>query len=406
MSRLQAKPIQSQDRDSELQIGSDGSINSTPGPPISILGIRGIPGAHGGFETFAENFALYLVGRGWRVTVYCQEHSNDDQQSSVWESQWHGVRRVHIAVSNTNAPGTAWFDLKSAVHAAGEEGPVLVLGYNTAVLAPYIRLRGRPVIMNMDGIEWKRAKWSLPIRAWLYLNEYVGRFSASHLVADHPDIAAHLERHFLSQSLTMIPYASDTVIEGEAALLDELGVEPHRYLVSIARIEPENSIYEIVEAFSRRQRGIRLVVLGSLSPETNDYHKKVVEAASEEVAMPGAIYDRRTVSALRFFALAYCHGHTVGGTNPSLVEALGAGNVVIAHDNRFNRWVTDNSQLYFRNADDIEYYLDQVLGNASEMQKFAEMARAVHSERYTWEAVHRAYENLLLEYSAEAHQIP
>ena len=139
-----------------------------------------------------------------------------------------------------------------------------------------------------------------------------------------------------------------------------MGLEPDRYLVSIARIEPDNSILDIVRTFSRRHRGVRLVVLGRLD-EGNTYHRAIRAAASEEVLFTGAIYDAATLRALRFHARAYLHGHTVGGTNPSLVEALWAGNAVIAHQNVYNTWTAGPEQFFFSDRTSLETALTAVL---------------------------------------------
>lgn len=142
---------------------------------------------------------------------------------------------------------------------------------------------------------------------------------------------------------------------------------------------------------------MHLVVLGNFTPELNEYHKKVIDAASDEVKFVGAIYDQNVVQSLRFFCRFYIHGHTVGGTNPSLVEALGARSAVLAHDNKFNRWVAGNKARYFTNVDDCAGALDALVENDS---LIAEMKQHSHEQivnNFTFEKIHRAYEQLLLE---------
>ena len=168
-------------------------------------------------------------------------------------------------------------------------------------------------------------------------------------------------------------------------------MEPGRYLVSIARIEPDNNILTMVQAFSRRPRGVRLVVLGTLSV-SNPYHRAVEDAAGTEVLFPGAIYEADHVQALRAHALAYLHGHTVGGTNPSLVEALWAGNAVIAHDNPFNRGTAGEGQFYFTDGDSCEAAIERVLADPDAVAAARTAARA-RAERFRWEDVLAAYED-------------
>ena len=310
---------------------------------IQILGIRGIPAEHGGFETFAEQFSLYLVKNGWQVTVYCQINNT----GPITQDFWQGIKRVNIPVPSPGAKGTIIFDWISTRLAASKKIPVLLLGYNTAVFSIFYRLKNIPNIINMDGIEWRRAKYNTLARAWLLLNEKLGAMLGNHLIADHPEIKNHLA-HFSSPSkITTIPYGATLLKSADASFLEHFSLEPGRYAILVARPEPENSILDIVKAYSIEKRGIPLIILGDFKPDDNRFHNMVMDAANKEILFPGAIYDQPAVQALRYYARYYIHGHRVGGTNPSLVEALGAGSAVLAHGNRFNRWVTGNQQIYF-----------------------------------------------------------
>jgi glycosyltransferase involved in cell wall biosynthesis len=165
----------------------------------------------------------------------------------------------------------------------------------------------------------------------------------------------------------------------------------------IARPEPENSLLEIVQGFSAKPRGMQLVVLGNYS-DGNVYHCAVKAAASAEVCFVGAIYDKTVVQALRFHSAAYVHGHQVGGTNPSLVEALGAGNAVIAHDNRFNRWVVGEGAVYFDGAEGFAKCMDQMAANPDILQSLRDKSVARFTEAFTWPDVLAQYESMLKQY--------
>lgn len=358
---------------------------------ICILGTRGIPAAHGGFETFAEHLALYLVKRGWQVTVYCQQ----DGTGALHDDTWEGVRRVHIPVRQSGAKGTIVFDWKSTRHAAREQKLVLTLGYNTAMFCLAYRLRGVTNLINMDGIEWRRQKWSTLERAWLYFNERAGCWLGNHLIADHPEIKAHLATRVSTSKVTMIPYGASRINAPGTEVLMQYGLQPGGYAMVIARPEPENSLLEIVTAFGRRPRGMKLMVLGRYDPDKMPYHKQVLEAASDEVIFPGAIYEKEVVSALRFYSSLYVHGHQVGGTNPSLVEALGAGSPVLAHDNAFNRWVAGPEAAYFRNEEECAARFDVLLGDSVGLKRMSEASRERHQTMFTWEKVLEEYEALL-----------
>jgi len=362
---------------------------------LTIMGIRGVPAKHGGFETFASQLAPYLVKSSWRVTVYCQQEGD----GAIYEDDWRGVRRCHVPVSGEGPLSTMLFDWRSIRHLLREPNPglVLTLGYNTALFCALLRARGVRNLINMDGLEWKRDKWSFSGRSWLWLNERAGCLLGDHLIADHPEIANHLATRVSRDKITMVPYGADSVVSADVGCLQSYGLEPGGFAVVISRPEPENSILEIVRSFSEKRRGIKLVVLGRYSDDV-PFQAEVKAAASDEVKFLGAIYDREVVSALRLYSRAYLHGHRVGGTNPSLVEALGAGCPVIAHDNPFNRWVAGagGGAMYFIDEVQCAAAFDALLSmNADELTRMREASRKRHQEEFTWDSILGRYESLL-----------
>lgn len=361
---------------------------------VLILGTRGVPSKHSGFETFAQDFALFLKSRGHDVTVYCQIA----EDGAAREDVWNGIRRILIP-AGSGSVGTILFDWKAIQHSLHERGVVLTLGYNTGIFNLLYRLKGRPNIMNMDGIEWKRAKWSLPARAWFWLNEWAGARVANHLIADHPEIGKHLSRHTSLDKISVIAYGADSVTSAPVELIRTYGLDPKGYCLLIARPEPENSILEIVRAYSQRPRGMPLVVLGNYKPDGTRYQKTVLDAAGSEVVFLGAIFERKIVKALRFYARAYFHGHRVGGTNPSLVESLAAGNAIIAHDNRFTRWVAGEGAQYFQSSDDIDGILTSLDADPARLEAMEAASGERHREAFTQKQILTAYEDLLLQYA-------
>jgi glycosyltransferase involved in cell wall biosynthesis len=336
--------------------------------------------------------SLYLVERGWDVTVYCQGGG----EGPVLIDKWRGVKRITIPVAHDGGAATVIFDWRSIQHLISTNRKfVLTLGYNTALFCSLYRFKGIVNVINMDGIEWKRDKWRWHERIWLWLNELAGCRVGNHLVADHPEIANHLQSRVRHEKITMIPYGSDGVSGADVSLLKSFGLEKNAYALVVARPEPENSILEIVSAFCRRKRDCKLVVLGNFDSSRNEYHRRVLAAADHQVVFPGAVYEKPTVSALRYFCRLYIHGHTVGGTNPSLVEALGAGSAVLAHDNRFNRWVAGPDAEYFRSLDHCGETLDRILCDESKLNKMAAGSLTQWQKRFTWENVLTEYEQLL-----------
>lgn len=357
---------------------------------LRILGIRGIPAAHGGFETFAEHLALYLVRRGWEVIVYCQEPGS----GPVTIDDWMGVQRVRIPTPGDGARATVVFDWHATLHAASHSDLCLTLGYNTAVFCGWLRLKGIPNLINMDGIEWKRGKWGRLARGWFWLNDWLGCWLGNHLIADHPQIREHLLTRTHAGKITMIPYGADRVPAAPLGPIEDLGLRSGQYYTLIARPEPENSVLEVVEGFSRRKRGLKLAVLGHFD-RSHPYQRAVLDAASPEVVFLGPIYDKNVLASLRFHCRAYVHGHTVGGTNPSLVEALGAGNAVIARDNAFNRWVAGDGAVYFSDAHECALCFDDITNNPGLVEALRRNSRLRHAESFEWDAVLAQYERLL-----------
>jgi glycosyltransferase involved in cell wall biosynthesis len=365
-----------------------------PRPTVRILGTHGVPAAYGGFETAAENVGLYLRDNGWRVVVYCQAEGDGPPV----EDEWNGLERVTIPVRRTGWLGTSEFDLRSIRHASQHRDVCLTFGYNTAVFNVLQRAKGIPNVINMDGIEWSRARWGKARQAILWLNERIACWVGNALIADHPEIEVYLRTRARRTKITTITYGANAVADAPSSPVTERGLTPGEYLTLICRPIPENSILELVAGFSDRHRGHTLVVFGDYRPDDDEYHRAVVDAASDEVLFIGSVYDPATLSALRFHASGYLHGHTVGGTNPSLVEALAAGNAVVAHNNPYNRWVAADGALYFTTAEEASTAITTVLGDREVRERLGRASRERHAHEFTWEHVAGQYESLLRRY--------
>ena len=245
--------------------------------------------------------------------------------------------------------------------------------------------------MELNGKEKSGASYS---RLWFWSNEKLGCILADQLIADHPEIENHLKNNFFVKPITMIPYGADEIELTQHSIIDKHGLEPQKYSIVIARPEPENSILEIVTAFSRKERNHKLVILGNYDTK-NSYHKKILNSANDEIIFMGPIYKKDTVAELRFFCKFYFHGHQVGGTNPALVEAMGAGCAVIAHDNIFNRWVLNDDAVFFKTSSDIE----NILETSSHKNALFEDLRAKTKKNFNigfkWEKILKEYHDLI-----------
>ena len=373
------------------RLGSGGSGHRRT---VRILGTHGVPAGYGGFETAAENVGLFLRDQGWRVIVYCQLPGDGPTVEDVW----HGLERVLIHEPREGWRGTSAFDLTSIRHAAAAHraGDVwLTFGYNTGVFDVLPRLRRIPNVINMDGMEWTRRRWGVAKQGILLANERFAGLVGDVLIADHPVIAAYLRRHFGRRRVQTITYGAHEVRDAPTDAVTGLGLTPGAYGMVVCRPIPENSVLEIVSAWSSRRRGMPLLVVGPYG-EDDPYHVQVQAAASDEVVFPGAIFDHDRLQALRFHAALYLHGHTVGGTNPSLVEAMAAGNAVVAHDNAYNTWVAGAHSAFFSGAADLAPLLDGLLADPELRRRMGEASRARYRAEFTWSKIGREYENALL----------
>ncbi|WP_419254479.1 DUF1972 domain-containing protein [Caulobacter sp. ErkDOM-YI] len=360
---------------------------------VRILGTHGVPANYGGFETAAENIAKYLVRQGWRVIVYCQAGKNGETTYDTWE----GIERVSIGVEDKGWLGTAKFDWISIAHACRYRDVCLTFGYNTGVFNFRQRMLGIANVINMDGIEWSRKRWGFLRQAILYVNERFAAAFGDHLIADHPAIHKYLLTRAPGRKISTVTYGADPVDAPSDAIVRELGLKPQGYFVLIARPIPENSVLEIVRAFSSERRSSALVLLGNYEGD-DPYHVAVKQAASEDVRFVGPIYGSK-VASLRFYARGYFHGHTVGGTNPSLVEAMAAGNPVFAHENVYNRWVAQAAATYFTDEHDLAASISALLKNPAQLEAMSEAALRRFAEEFTWDHVASQYEAILLRFA-------
>jgi glycosyltransferase involved in cell wall biosynthesis len=364
---------------------------NNPQKKIAILGCRGIPSSHGGFETFADDLSDYLVNKGWDVTVYCQTEGSGKIVIDFYKK----IKRVIIPVKGNGTFSTIKFDFFTTLHAIKEKTPSLLLGYNTAIFNIFFYLTKTKIATNMDGIEYNREKWGFLAKSWFRLNERFGIWFSNHLYADHPKIKEHLLKFSSPEKITMIPYGSHRIEAADEQLLEKWNLQKDSFALVIARPEPENSIYEIIKAYSSEKRGHPLVVLGKYDFNNNSYHQKIKKIASEEILFVGAIYEKNVLESLRQFCKFYVHGHRVGGTNPSLVEALGAYSAILAHNNHFNKWVAGKESLFFSGAEDCSQSIKKIYTSDNLHKSMKNSSLIRYEEEFKLENVLQKYEHSL-----------
>jgi glycosyltransferase involved in cell wall biosynthesis len=311
--------------------------------------------------------------------------------------EWNGLTRVNVREPRDGWRGTAAFDLTCVRHVLAEAGPddvCLTFGYNTGVFNVAQRLRGIPNVINMDGMEWTRRRWGVLRQGILLANERFAGLVGDVLIADHPVIATYLRRHFGRSRVTTITYGAHPVDDAPTRPVEDLGLQPGGYATMICRPIPENSCLEIVTAWSARRRGVPLVVLGTYGQD-DAYHREVLAAAGPEVQFLGAIHDPVVVGSLRRHARLYLHGHTVGGTNPSLVEAMAAGNPVVAHRNKYNTWVAGDGARYFSDIAGLDELLTATVDDPDTLRRMGRSVRDRFEDEFTWSRIGAQYEDAL-----------
>lgn len=358
------------------------------GKRLAILGSRGIPAKYGGFETFAQEISWRLALAGIDVTVFCEDGGPESFQ---------GVKLQYVPLISAGPLSTILFDVRCLWRARKTYDVVYMLGYGTALFCFLPRLWRTQVWINMDGIEWQRSKWSAIARLWLKTMEWLATRTASRLIVDARGIDAHLRDRYKSlPAMTMIPYGvEESVSVHDAASLEEFDLEPFAYCLVVCRLEPENHVLEIIQGYVSLGTDIPLVVVGDLQPGKT-YSSELSRNASSGIRFVGSVYDADRLWALRRHCRIYFHGHSVGGTNPSLLEAMAAGNLIVAHENTFNREVLGSIGQYFDRTDQIAPLASEFLSLAEE--KRIELSRKVRErvrKHYSWHTVRDAYLELL-----------
>ena len=317
---------------------------------IAILGTRGIPNHYGGFEQFADILSQGLVKKGHEVTVYCSANH------TYTEAEYKGVTLIH-KFDPENKVGTAGqfvYDLFCMLDAHRKDFDIIyMLGYtSSSVWKRFIYKKKAIVISNMDGLEWKRSKYSAPVRSFLKHAERLAVRYSDYLVADSIGIQKYLQTKYQVES-TYLPYGSYLFEDADERKLVFFKTTAFGYDMLIARFEPENNIEIILKAFAASDTQRELLLIGNY--EGTEFGRTMYDQykADERIRFMGAIYDQWALDNLRYFSNLYFHGHSVGGTNPSLLEAMGSSALVCYHDNEFNKAIVGEDGFAFADCDTL-----------------------------------------------------
>jgi len=358
---------------------------------IGILGTRGIPNHYGGFEHISEYVSAGLVKRGHAVTVY------NSHNHPYTASEWNGVTIKHCYDPEylIGTAGQFVYDMNCLLDARKQNfDVVLLMGYTSSSVWGKIYPKNSTIITNMDGLEWKRTKYSKRVQQFLKYAEKLAVKYSHYYISDSMVIRSYLAEKYAINS-QYIPYGADVFTEVEREQLDHAEALNEDYFLLMARMEPENNIEAILEGFNSSNSKRKFKVLGDTG---NRFGKYITNRFNNDdrIQFKGSIFDNTKVRALQNNSYLYFHGHSVGGTNPSLLEAMASEALIAAHDNPFNKSVLSGDAFYFSNAAGVKDLVENV--QRKDMEKLM-VSNNLHKIQYqfNWEKVIDGYESFILE---------
>lgn len=372
---------------------------------VALIGSRGIPGRYGGYETLFTELAPRLVARGFDVTVYCRTgqgggldrpNGGKRRREPPRRSRYAGARLVHLPTVRTKHLDTPVHTWLSCWHAAGERfDATLVVNSANALFLPLLALSGTPTVLNVDGIEKRRAKWGAFGRAVYAVSERLACVLPDRLVTDAEVIRSHYLERYAAPS-DIVTYGVDARPLWQSGVLRRLGVQKRDYFLYVSRFEPENNPHRVVEAYRQVGGEVPLLMVGG-APYANEFIASFRDDADPRIRFPGAIYGRGYRQLLSH-ALVYIHATEVGGTHPALVEAMGYGNCLVVNDTPENREVAGDVALYFR-ADapsTLAVHLERLRSDPEEALRRGRAAAARAARKFDWEQIADRYATLLV----------
>jgi len=356
---------------------------------IAIMGTRGIPANYGGFETFAEKLSTRLVKRGHEVTVYGRTNTIDYEGD-----EYKGVKLVLLPTIAHKYFDTVGHTFLSVLHGLSRDfDAVLICNSVNSSFSWIPRLKNQKVALNVDGLEWQRAKWN-KAGQWTYrFSEYLATFLPNHIVTDSVVIERYYKNRLGAPS-TFISYGAPTERVKTTAVLDQYGLKPREYVLYVSRLEPENNAHHIVRAFEKVKTDKKLIVVGD-APYSDAYIRALRETADDRIIFTGYVFGD---GYQEFQSNAYCYVQAteVGGTHPALLEGMGYGNCIVAHDVPEHREALADAGCYYnyRDIDHLSQQLQHLVDHPAEVEAYRQKAGARAKALYSWDKVTDDYEAL------------
>ncbi|MBS4041233.1 MAG: DUF1972 domain-containing protein [Flavobacteriales bacterium] len=355
---------------------------------VAILGTRGIPNHYGGFEQFAEYFSVYMVQKGHEV--YCYNSHNHPHQEKTFQGVH--ILHQHDPEYKYGTFGQFIYDYNCILDARQRNFDVILqLGYTSNSIWFFLLPKKSVIVTNMDGIEWKRSKYNRAVQQFLRFAERLAAVTSDHLVADSLGIQSFLKKRYGKDS-TYIAYGAHPFNQPDVSVVQKYQVQPNQYHMLMARFEPENNLEMVLDGVVLSGQNTPILVIGKHETKYGTYLKNKYKNHTH-IRFLGAIYQINDLNNLRYFCHFYFHGHSVGGTNPSLLEAMASQAFILAHCNDFNKGILKENAFYFKNAQEVKNLLLTVQKN-SNLQFVTNNFQTIERE-FNWNHINEQYLQLL-----------
>jgi glycosyltransferase involved in cell wall biosynthesis len=369
-----------------------------PDMKIALIGSRGIPARYGGFETFVQKLSGILAEAGHDVSVW------GEKGNAAGESMMGSVSIMESNYRKSKNPLLFYWD--SLRRTSGRYDVIFVCGVGASLFYPLLKRKNTILITNVDGLEHLRSKFSFLKKIFVKVSQRFTKRYSDIVISDSAGVTHYWAEELgcSAEKLKTIAYGAEPVLPFLQSILDEYSLEKNSYYLIVARLVPENHILEMIQGFIHSGTEKRLVVVGGL--QDSAYLDDLKKIKDPRILFTGSIYIKQVLDSLRGGAYAYLHGHSVGGTNPSLLEAMAASCLCICHDNIFNHEVNSKEQLYFRNAKDLSLRIAEVENMPDAIRKKMQQGSLDRLQsNYSWAKIGQQYIQLLHELNERRHSV-
>jgi glycosyltransferase involved in cell wall biosynthesis len=353
---------------------------------VAIVGTVGLPANYGGFETLVEYITKELH-RDFDITVYCSTKSYTEKLET------YNNCKLHYINMEANGMQSILYDIRAIFHALKYADVLLILGVSGCIILPLIKLFSKKkIIVNIDGLEWKRQKWNRFAKWFLKLSERFAVKAADAVIGDNKVIQDYIGEKYCKKA-HLIAYGGDHCSNRPLSqkTLKKYPFLNAQYAFKVCRIEPENNIEMILEAFAQADK-IPLVLIGNWNNSAFGIQIKSKYQDFETIYLLDPIYDQDILNEIRSNCFVYIHGHSAGGTNPSLVESMSLGLPILCYDINYNIETTEYSALYFKSSDDL---INLIKSTQKERLKHTGVKmKDIAEKRYTWSFISNQYGKL------------